>query len=535
MPGDDATEYTYTWYAGSTATPGTELAETGDILSGLSSSAPSATGQYTVVATLLATGCESLPQTRTMTESQTFPVIAMNEIQPKTGCDPTAGADGQAEAFVSNSPGGATPTDGYTFEWFSDAALTASVASAEDLTSSKVVGLEAQTYYVRVTEDITGCSAVQNITISAVPVYPVVSLSSTIPNTACDPTIETSPSLKTVGPNGGATVAVSFNGAAVADFTGYTFTWYEGNTTSGHDITANTGASSNPAITTTATGFNTATLGKVTNATYTVVVTSPGGCSSNALNVVVPFAPAKPAIVLQSKKNNNVCDSVLAGGYDGNIKVEIPITDVNTESDQDYNLQWYEGTGTGGTPINIDVSTALIGSNLETSINKLKEGTFTLLVEDLTNGCSNTFTESILDQPAKPIIVRDSSLITPNTACNPSEYNGSIVAAIDLAGLEVNGRPNDEIWQAFSTCNSQVLDNATPIGDNGFQLTTETDDQFGRVWLGDSIDLSKPLRLDFKIFLGRKDDGADGIAFTMHRDPRGYNARGQVGARFRCG
>ncbi len=528
MPGDDTADYTYQWYAGAT-TSATLLAETGDILRGISSTSPSATGKYTVVATLKATGCASLPQTKTMVESYSYPTVTVNQLQPYTGCG-TGVATGQAEAYAKSALGGNT-TDGFTFDWFSDAALTPpALPSVKDATSSKASNLTGTTYYVRVTDDATGCSTTKNITIGTAPIYPVVTLTSTKANTACDPTIETSPSLKTVGPNGGATVAVSFNGAAVADFTGYTFTWYEGNTTSGHDITANTGASSNPAITTTATGFNTATLGKVTNATYTVVVTSPGGCQSNALNVTVPFTPAKPAIVLQSKKNNNVCDSLLAGGYDGNIKVAIPITDVNTESDQDYNLQWYEGTGTGGTPINIDISTALIGSNLETSINKLKEGTFTLLVEDLTNGCSNTFTESIIDQPAKPIIVRDSSLVTPNTACNPSEYNGSIVAAIDLAGLEVNGRTNDEIWQAFSSCNSQVLDNATPIGDNGFQLTTETDDQFGRVWLGDSIDLSKPLRLDFKIFLGKKDDdGADGIAFTMHRDPRGYNARGQVG------
>lgn len=52
----------------------------------------------------------------------------------------------------------------------------------------------------------------------------------------------------------------------------------------------------------------------------------------------------------------------------------------------------------------------------------------------------------------------------------------------------------------------------------------------GLAYSSRKIDLGNPFAITFDIFLGDKnDDGADGIAFVMHNDPRGFDAFGTWG------
>ncbi|MEP0367644.1 MAG: LamG-like jellyroll fold domain-containing protein, partial [Cyclobacteriaceae bacterium] len=514
MPGDDAADYTYVWYAGATTSATVIGGETGEILSGVSSTSPSATGQYTVVATEIATGCTSDPVTKTMTDDPFYPALSIDEVQANTGCSGGT-SNGIAEAYSDDGFGGST-TLGYTVEWFSDSGLTTPVASTDDGTTNEASGLSSGiTYYVRITDDATGCSSTDNINISQTPIYPVISLDNKSPNVSCDPTASD-------GPTGAATIAVSYDGSPVADLSGYTFTWYEGSGSGGQNIT--TSGTSNGI---TAAGEDSETLSGIIDSTYTVVAVGPEGCESNVLNVIINYTPTQPTATATSVKNNTVCDEALAGGFDGSITVT-PDTGVPG----DYSFEWFEGSGTGGSVINTNTTI----TSTSASVFKLEgDKNYTLLITDLGSGCYNTYTYFIDNIPAQPIIVPSESTITDVTTCGP-DPNGSVVAAIDLAGAELNGRSNDEIWQTFSTCNTEILDDATEVGTNGFQLTTETNNQFGRIWLGDSVDLSQPLRLDFRILLGSKDgSGADGIAFTMHRDPRGYDARGRVGGNLGVG
>ncbi|MFY0599051.1 MAG: hypothetical protein JXR03_05230, partial [Cyclobacteriaceae bacterium] len=510
MPGDDVADYTYVWYAGSTADPANIISgETEEILDDISATSPSANGQYTVVVTEIATGCSSSAETKTMTDNPSFPLVFIDEVSPETGCIAGAGGNGVAEAYTDEGLGKVTV--GYTVEWFSDLGLTSAVASTDNGTTNIASTLSSgTTYYVRITSNSTGCSAVNTINVSQTPVYPTISLSSKSPNITCDPT-------QPDGPTGSATIAASFEGSNVTDFTGYTFTWYEGSGTGGHNITTS-GTGSNGIA---ASGAATQTLSNVIDSTYTVVATAPNGCISNTLNVVIDYTPPTLSMTTVSIDDNTVCDETLAGAFDGEIVVS-PDTGVPS----DYSFQWFVGSGTGGTSI----TTTSVSSTEARAFELEGDMTYTLLVTDLGSGCFNTFTYNIQNIPAQPIIVPSESTITDNTTCG-SDPNGSVVAAIDLNNAVLNGRSNDEVWQTFSTCNSEILDDATQVGTNGFQLTTETNNQFGRVWLGDSIDLSEPLRLDFRIYLGNKgSSGADGIAFTMHRDPAGYDARGKTGS-----
>ncbi|MFH6981807.1 LamG-like jellyroll fold domain-containing protein, partial [Marinoscillum luteum] len=514
MPSGTDGDYTYTFYAGETTSAPLIVADTvSDVLNGL------AGGKYTVVAKSKLTGCETAPQTKTIIDDPAYPNVVTSEVTPATGCNATAGG-GSIEAYVQDpdNPGITYIEPDYSFQWYLGSVAPGNeVAASNDGDQSTATNLPSATYYVVVTDTETGCvTSTANITLSQTPVKPVLTINTLTPNTTCDPT-------GTTGPTGGVSVNVSFNGSAVVDpdASGYTFTWYEGSGTSGQNITVDgTSNGSTPS------GESTSSISNITNMTYTVVAVGPNGCSSDPIQGVVAYSPANPQINTVSVSNNTVCDVAVAGNYDGEIVVS-PVTGVVS----DYEFLWYEGVGTGGTQVtntttSDDVINEASAYNLEGSPTGKK---YTLEMTNLGNGCVNEFSFEIKDVPAQPIIVLSESEVRNNTTCSDSP-NGSIVAAIDLNNAVVNGRANDEVFQNISSCNTSVLDNATEVGANGFQLTTETNNQFGRIWLGDSIDLAKPLRLDFRILLGSRDaNGADGIAFTMHRDPRGYDARGRVG------
>ena len=514
MPGGTDGDYTYTFYAGETTSDPLIVADTvSDVLNGL------AGGKYTVVAKSKTTGCETAPQTKTIIDDPAYPNVVTSEVTPATGCNATAGG-GSIEAYVQDpdNPGITYVEPDYSFQWYLGSVAPGNeVDVANDGDQSTATNLPSATYYVVVTDTETGCvTSTANITLSQTPIKPVLTVNTLTPNTSCDPT-------GTTGPTGGVSVNVSFNGSAVVDpdASGYTFTWYEGSGTAGQNITVDgTSNGSTPS------GESTSSISNITNMTYTVVAVGPNGCSSDPIQGVVGYSPANPQIDTISISNNTVCDVAVAGNYDGEIVVS-PVTGVVS----DYEFLWYEGVGTGGTQVtntttSDDVVNEASAYYLEGSPIGKK---YTLEMTNLGNGCVSEFSFEIKDIPAQPIIVLNESEVRNNTTCSDSP-NGSIVAAIDLNNAVVNGRANDEIFQNISSCNTSVLDNATEVGANGFQLTTETTNQFGRIWLGDSIDLAEPLRLDFRILLGSRDaNGADGIAFTMHRDPRGYDARGRVG------
>lgn len=63
-----------------------------------------------------------------------------------------------------------------------------------------------------------------------------------------------------------------------------------------------------------------------------------------------------------------------------------------------------------------------------------------------------------------------------------------------------------------------------------FTVTYEKMGQFGTVWWPNKLDLSQPIELNFIIYLGRLNgNGADGMGFVMHDDPRGFDAIGDKG------
>ncbi|MFD3002473.1 gliding motility-associated C-terminal domain-containing protein [Pontibacter toksunensis] len=77
---------------------------------------------------------------------------------------------------------------------------------------------------------------------------------------------------------------------------------------------------------------------------------------------------------------------------------------------------------------------------------------------------------------------------------------------------------------------------AVKLSDQCFKITEDREWRYGYIWWKEKIDLSKPVELEFTVYLGTKDlDGADGIAFVFHNDPRGLEAKGRLGEAFGVG
>lgn len=73
------------------------------------------------------------------------------------------------------------------------------------------------------------------------------------------------------------------------------------------------------------------------------------------------------------------------------------------------------------------------------------------------------------------------------------------------------------------------LGNAQPLDNQCILLTPDEPYSEGIAYHKNTIDLNNDFYIDFDIYLGHKDEGADGITFVMHADPRGFQAFGTYG------
>jgi len=73
------------------------------------------------------------------------------------------------------------------------------------------------------------------------------------------------------------------------------------------------------------------------------------------------------------------------------------------------------------------------------------------------------------------------------------------------------------------------LGNAQPMDNECIMLTPDQPYSEGIAYSTNTINLNNDFVIDFDIYLGNKDEGADGITFVMQGDPRGFQAFGTYG------
>nr|MCU0448149.1 lectin [Microscillaceae bacterium] len=75
----------------------------------------------------------------------------------------------------------------------------------------------------------------------------------------------------------------------------------------------------------------------------------------------------------------------------------------------------------------------------------------------------------------------------------------------------------------------KLMGTAETMANNCIQLTPDIEYSEGLAYHTTKLNLAKFFEIEFDIFLGDKDDGADGITFVVHDDERGFGAYGTWG------
>ncbi|MEQ9287321.1 MAG: hypothetical protein RIG77_10460, partial [Cyclobacteriaceae bacterium] len=263
-----AGDYSYQWYSGASATPGSEV--TGAGITGIS-------------------GTVSGPYTGTLDgiDAGTYTIEITDNTSPDNNCSVVASFDlAEDEAIISitSSEYTLTPSDNctvngayeitdvledgasqgltnYTFTWNAEGggAHGGTLASTGAGTNNKLEDLQPGDYQVLITNTVTECtSSLIYFTIDNQAVDPVIVLTASSDDTSCK--------AGNVG-NGLLTIGVE-NGVGTTTTTGYTFTWYRSTTTSAvNQITAPAGGNAGSA---TVSGSG---IDNLSADTYTVVVT----------------------------------------------------------------------------------------------------------------------------------------------------------------------------------------------------------------------------------------------------------------------
>ena len=447
-------------------------------------------GTYEVISTHLPTTCTSDTASITIERSTTFIVpVEIQEVSPVTFCDIP---NGSLRAFAYTSVNGEgepedtlTSTDGYTFSWRNTNDGTNTVIATGDT----IKNLNNQDYTVDVVQVATGCmgnlSHFVSSNVVATP-EPSVSVTNLV---ACNDTGILSASV------GGNTSE-------------YNFYWYDGNQTK-------------PVEDFDGPVYEPSTVGE-----YTVVAQgTESGCRSNAVTVTLGSDAILPTPSVTSRTTNASCVTP-----DGSATLDAD----GQGTTENYDFTFYLGNTT------LEVSripgTILPSANIEIArpyeITGLSQNTYTAIVTDRNNGCSDTLEFVINSNFSNSITELDTLVTTVLNGCDMND-RGTAFANIVLGDEIINGVPVNRIenLQQITSCNSVFQGDAreTTGIPNGFQLTEARANQFGRTWLSDSVDLSQPFRYDFGLYLGTQDIGADGIALVMHRDPRGTDAVGEPG------
>ncbi len=80
-----------------------------------------------------------------------------------------------------------------------------------------------------------------------------------------------------------------------------------------------------------------------------------------------------------------------------------------------------------------------------------------------------------------------------------------------------------------ATAQYLMLGTALRMGNGCIQLTPDVPYSEGLAYNTEKLDLSRDFEIDFDLYLGDKEEGADGITFVIHNDIRGFDAFGTWG------
>lgn len=301
-------------------------------------------GSYLVSVTNITTGCPSGEYpVEVPLSSPTLSLVL--EAEPQTYCSGTPNGSITATASTSEP-------DGYTLEWYQGNDETGSLMSVTGLTATELNG--DQNYFVKLTDNYTGCSTSQSIYVTKALVTPEISGIPT-DNTICDPAL-TSPAVSYNG-----TINVTVDNATTGDT--YTYSWTGDNGTNG-----------------TLSGSNTLTINSLPAGQYSIVATNATtGCPSGELAIEVRQNTVDPALSIVTA-DNTACDPLL---NNGTATVSV------TNATDTYTYEWTQNG-------------SAIGQNTAQA-SGLGAGTYAVLVTNNATGCQASIAGTIQTVTTDPV------------------------------------------------------------------------------------------------------------------------------------
>ncbi|MEM9834506.1 MAG: gliding motility-associated C-terminal domain-containing protein, partial [Bacteroidota bacterium] len=347
----------------------------------------------------------------------------------------------QATVDETASGGSATETTGYTFDWYQGNITLTTLPATPYASGSTMTGAPDGNYSVVVTRTATGC---QSIVYRALPrqiIRPVIDLNATLVH--ADNCTDPWGSSITVSADGGQTSADS-----------YTFEWRD----AGGTVIA---------------GETTETLSNIPPGVYTVLVTSPLGCTAQntAQYEILDQAP-KPVVTLQ-RFNNSSCDPGQPNGV-------VAATGFTKPVDA-YIWEWFE-TSPSGAP----VAAANYSANGDTIFN-LSANTYALQITDTLTRCSSVRFINLSDNPATPPAL-DTLSVTATTDCRAISADGEVIFEVvgGAQPLPYNASTNRtytfRLYTGTAATGAPLATNATGVfsGLNFNDYTATVEDDFTR-------------------------------------------------------
>jgi hypothetical protein len=320
----------------------------------------------------------------------------------------------------------------YSIQWFKgDNTLPASqhtaVSGTRGYIAEQVAG--GGVFYTVKVSTPTNCSDTEKHIITEDLSVPVVVLTPT-DNTICDPSLAASLY------NGSVSASVTFDGAAVSDYTNYRLTWHAGQ------------LNSDPVIS----GQSTALLSERNGGYYTLVVERTDlFCISDPVTAQVDNVLTLPSIKTDSMPSTN-CVVNYNGGVISN--GEASITSIDGASPAaNYGFLWSDN----GSPTDVDGTSTAAIQNIQGGY------IYTVQVTNTLTGCRNTDNVQLPDASVIPVVAL--SVIQPNTICDPAstdplvQYNG----IIETTFITPSGNASDFVFSWRNATDNIALGSTPPL------------------------------------------------------------------------
>lgn len=362
---NDDSLYEFKWYEGSSVKPtGPDYIYNGPELTGLNQ------GFYTATATLISSGCTSIPVTAEVIDKTVTPVVQVTMEHPSTSCIPTE-PNGRLSAVASGGNNSNT-----VFKWYNGNNQVNHFA-----TGPVVDNLVPGIYTVVYSGNAMTCDGVAQYTLSDSSLNISVNLDNVVAQTFCDPA------------NGSVQVS------AAGGYGSYDFYWYNLDPGLNPDTLLN--------------DYKGALYQSLHSGDYWVVaVDRSTRCSSDPLRVAVPDNLSPIINIVETITPQTSC---LLSSPNGRLSVEVDSNNSN------YTFRWFKGTFAPGTSPS---GNGLYANSRSATSSNLEAIKYTVFIKSTITGCEVGYPMTIPEQ--LPVISASFTTID-QTFCNPA--NGRISAS----------------------------------------------------------------------------------------------------------